>query len=613
MKIDSDFQYDMFRMLLKPIRDADQKEGGGFLERFLTGPQTIFEDMQAKIKELPDIMNPAKTRADLLVYLKDHVGFTKELNNITNGLSESDLRKLISLGVAMFKQKGTDKGYANIVRLFTGKSARIFNYFDYRFIVGETALGEEQLGEDAWMISRVGVEATSDIVNTVVALLTFESHVQDRSPVRNHGVVHGFVDYYSTPNSGFPAHSDKYIHLNGAGMVEIPPSEAYDLGGSFTVEAYFRTTVSAGLKTLFALKDGAGKGFSVEINTSTNDLIYTLYDGSVTVTDTLPAGADLDDGTPRHIALVVKRGSGARLYLRGSESTSLLSVAGLGDLTNVGSIMVGGSAPGVALYKGDLDNFRLSLNAVYTVTSPTLTPPISGFTEYEEEALDEFYTDIRIVDEGSINKTLVQRILNLMRPVSERIRVIFTRFFDDFVDGVGQFNALEGSVTLNTDGDMELAAASVVSSDVLGDEDFQNILLQVKAKSKGTVGGTISVLLYVQDANNYYELRIDTDAKTAGLWKIAAGAPTQLGSNVIVDVVPDVFYVFSVSMSYNAQTTDVLIQTAIDEIKLHKQSDGSFTEGKFGMKAGSAIMQIESVEMLELPVDVKVIGPNFSL
>ena len=197
-RIDPNFPHDIFRFLHRPLRLLDAEQGDNFLERYLLGPQTIFEDGFDRIEKLKEIIDPAKTRNDLLQYLKDHVGFTKELNNITQDLSDSDLRKLISLAVALWKQKGTEPGYQNIVRVFTGKAVRVFNWFDFRLIVGEKAFGEEQLGEDAWLISVPGVEASQDQSNNVVNLLTFEGNLKDRSLTRNHAVGNGQVNFLST-------------------------------------------------------------------------------------------------------------------------------------------------------------------------------------------------------------------------------------------------------------------------------------------------------------------------------------------------------------------------------------------------------------------------------
>src|SRR3989344_4556192 len=214
-KIDPNFPHDIFTFLHRPLRLLDNEQGDNFLERFLIGPQAIFEQISAKREELKNIKNPAKTRADLLVYLKDHVGFTKELNNITQDLSEGDLRKLISVGIPIWNEKGTEPVYQDIVRIFTGKSVRVFNWFDFRLIVGEKAFGEEQLGEDSWLISVPGVEASQDPSNNVVSLLTFEGNFKDRSVTRNHANASGDVETFLTPSSGFPQGSKRYARLQG--------------------------------------------------------------------------------------------------------------------------------------------------------------------------------------------------------------------------------------------------------------------------------------------------------------------------------------------------------------------------------------------------------------
>jgi len=481
-KIDSNFPHDIFKFLHRPLREIDKAQGKEFLERLLLGPQSIFENAQAKIDTLIELIDPAKTRADLLQFLKDHVGFTVELNNITNGLATNDLRKLISLAVALWNQKGTEQGYENIVRLFTGKSIRIFNYFDFRLIVGEKAFGEEQLGEDAWLISLPGFDATSDASNNVVDLLTFESNFKDRSNTRNDGTVHGVSSFFNTPASGFPALSDKYLNLN-EGVVTQPNSVAYDFSADFTIELFIRTSISQAGKFLFFKKDGAGKGIEIVFDSTANQVSFDLDDGAINISGSITPAANLDDGTVRHIALVIDRANGARLYINGTESTGLIALGALSDLTNSAQIIVGGDGVVSNNYLGDLDNFRISLNDVYDVTTGTLTPPLSGFIEFREEELDEFFSDIRIPveDPANFDKILMLRILNLMRPSSERLRAIFITIFDEFVLGGGKFETLQGTKTINSEFEMVLDPDTIVQTDIFEDTEFQDIVLQIKA------------------------------------------------------------------------------------------------------------------------------------
>jgi phage tail-like protein len=609
-KINPDFQHDMYRFIHKPIRVIDQQEGDQFVERFLTGPQIIFEDTQEKIKEILTLNDPSKIRADLLQYLKDHVGFTSELNNITNGLSENELRRLITLAVPLWKQKGTDPGYKNIVRLFTGKSSRIFNWFDFRLIVGEKAVGEEQLGEDSWFISKVGVEGSEDTVNNVKLLLTFEGNVKDRSLYKNDGLVEGSAFFYNT-SGAFPNFSEKYVHLNG-GSVTVENSSEYDLSGDFCFEVFYRSDFTENEKVLFKKQDVTGKGIKVTINKSTNEITFYLDDGVGNLTSSFNPGSDIDDGTLSHVAIQVNRTSDfVRLWYRGVDASTKEDISTLGDFTNNGKVFIGCSSPGVDELTGDYDNFRLALKDVYDVDSATITQPLSGFIEYQEEQLDEYFTDIRIVDDGTLNKILILRILNLMRPVSERINVIFISFFDDFFDGLGQWVTSTGSLTLTLEQNMRVEPETFVTTDVLNDNLFQDIVLQVKARI--LTGDEFDVIFYYQDSLNYYKLNINYSTLQMTLSKLVAGVETVIGSSVTVDIEENVDYIFTIE-TFTSESLETKINTYLDRNRIHSVTDSNFIMGKFGLKTYvSTQVLVGEVEMMEYKTDVQTIYPNFDL
>ena len=611
-KIDPNFNHDIYSFLHRPLRELDRKEGNLFLERFLTGHQYIFETTNSKIDTIKTLKDPSSIRADLLQYLKDQVGFTKDLNNITNDLSDNDLRKLITLAVALWKQKGIEVGYANIVRLFTGKSARIFNWFDFRLIVGEKAFGEEQLGEDSWLISVPGVEYSEDVSNNVVSLLTFEGNVKDRSINKNHASLFAPTQFYNTPNSGFPVGSDIFLRLLG-GVVCQSNSTKYDLSGDFTIELFFRSNITETEKTLIHKRDFSGKGFQINVNKSSNSISFILFDGVTTVNGSLTPITDIDDNGIYHIALEVDRVDGnARLWFNGSESTAKISLGILSDITNNAPIYIGGESVGVNNIKCDIDNFRLSLNSVYNIDSSSITPPLSGFIEYQDELLHEFYSDIRIVDDdGTLDKTLILRILNLMRPQSERLNVIFIKFFDDFFDGIGNFITLTGSISETINQEMKIESNSLVTTDVINDDDFQDIVLQIKAKDEIDTGSVFSVLFFIQDIDNYYEYKIDTINREVSLHKVVGGVSSQIGLNISEDIVPKTSYIFTVVTSKG--TTGTMIKTYVDSNLQHDIYDSSFEKGKFGMKTYSSTMIIDEIEMMEIPTDVQYILPNFDL
>lgn len=622
-RINPNFQHDIFTFLHKPLRVLDKKEGKDFLQRFLIGPQQVFEDTQGRIQLIKTLKDPAKIRADLLQYLKDHVGLTKELANITNDLSDNDLRKLIALAVPLWKQKGLEVGYKNILRLFTGKGSRVFNWFDFRWIIGEVAIGSELLGEDPFLISVPGVEGSLPTGN-VVLLLSFEDNVRDRSIISNNAVDHANLNYFS---SGAVTGSEKYANFDGGttflplsptplpgDIISIPYHTAYDLSGDFTIELFVRTSFSQDA-ILFSWSDG-NKEVSIRFKSSTNEVIYRLDDGTTVVTESLSAVTNIDDGIWHHIALIVNRTEDkARLYLVGTEATTGASLSGLGDVSSIDAPMfIGGSGFETELYRGDMDNLRLSLSDQYGLTNATIPVPGLSFVEYIEEQLDEFKTDIRVVDDGTLNRTLIKRIINLMRPISERVNVLFIKLFEDFQFGRGDFLNIQSPIATIFEDELIVQDGSIEHWDGSDNETFQDIHLQIRQKF--TISGSFAIRFLVQDALNYYQVVIDEngDDSTTRLEKVVAGVPTVLDGPNTLPVFVDAFYLWTISTDFNNIEGKTLIGVFQDGNVLHQIEDSTFSVGTWGISSSSGgESRISDVEMFLKPLEIETVYPGFNL
>lgn len=144
--------FDLYESLIRPIRDQDREVGALFVKRFLERPQYWRDWVEARIQKLPELMDPELCREDLLDYLLAIVGFTRVYDNIISRLDADTKRKLIRLAAPLWKRLYTELGAEVTIRLLTGKTPYIRNWFDFRTIVGEVILGEEQLGFDFWVI-----------------------------------------------------------------------------------------------------------------------------------------------------------------------------------------------------------------------------------------------------------------------------------------------------------------------------------------------------------------------------------------------------------------------------------------------------------------------------
>lgn len=147
---------DMYYFLLAGIRDEDQNNGGQFVQRLLVGPQQVWEATTRQALAIPQLWNLEVTPDIVLQYVKDIVGWTKKYDPITMKLTNDALRRLISVSVPFWKQRGTDDIIEDILRMITGTRVRVLDWFWYRWILGETQLGEDHDGIDPWLLSTPG-------------------------------------------------------------------------------------------------------------------------------------------------------------------------------------------------------------------------------------------------------------------------------------------------------------------------------------------------------------------------------------------------------------------------------------------------------------------------
>lgn len=146
----------MYQFIIEIIRQEDQKNGAQFLERYLEGPQSIWGTTTEAISNIPTLWDVSSIADRLLQYLKNIVGWTPELDAITDPLDALTLRRLIAASVPFWKRRGPEDTLEAILHLVTGVRLRIWNWFDFRIVMDETAFGEDWNGYDPWMISLPG-------------------------------------------------------------------------------------------------------------------------------------------------------------------------------------------------------------------------------------------------------------------------------------------------------------------------------------------------------------------------------------------------------------------------------------------------------------------------
>lgn len=146
---------DMYRFIIASIRTEDEKSGF-FLKRFLQGSQDVWETIQSKIFAVKDLWDVSKIEDEHLQYLQAIVGWVGDLTKITDALDSDTLRRLISTSAALWKERGPEDAIIDILSLTTQAQSRIWNWFDYRWILEETGFAEELQGRNLNMIDLPG-------------------------------------------------------------------------------------------------------------------------------------------------------------------------------------------------------------------------------------------------------------------------------------------------------------------------------------------------------------------------------------------------------------------------------------------------------------------------
>lgn len=143
----------MYDFLIRPIRYEDATKGNHFVQRFLQGGQQEWEDFIARMFSVKKLWSVTECPDEYLQYLKWIVGWTPDLDHITNQLDYDALRRLISSSVALWKSRTTEGSIVDALNVIVPARSRIWNWFDFRWVTGETIFSEQRDGRDPWMIS----------------------------------------------------------------------------------------------------------------------------------------------------------------------------------------------------------------------------------------------------------------------------------------------------------------------------------------------------------------------------------------------------------------------------------------------------------------------------
>lgn len=168
----------------------------------------------------------------------------------------------------------------------------------------------------------------------------------------------------------------------------------------------------------------------------------------------------------------------------------------------------------------------------------------TGLTWFLAFKYDEYITEIRLVDDlegqGAVNRDLLEKLLELQRPSSERFNVLYMTFMDLFTTDydLGQWDISDADIlgmlvpTVH-DGVLDLTGhTGHLPVDYYNDENWQDFTFTTSASLE--TDGALDIMFCYQDEDNHYKLHVEREGFGTGvaqLWKNIDGVQSQIGSD----------------------------------------------------------------------------------
>lgn len=136
-------QFQLLSMLPRHNRRADTS---GDLNRFIACLQEVLDGVLTTVDQFPDIFDLERCPEHWIDSILYDLG-----NPFRFELAPIEKRRLASVLVGMYREKGTTLGIENAIRFFLGIESQVRPWSNDTLSLGESELGESELGED-WVL-----------------------------------------------------------------------------------------------------------------------------------------------------------------------------------------------------------------------------------------------------------------------------------------------------------------------------------------------------------------------------------------------------------------------------------------------------------------------------
>lgn len=598
-------QLSAYNFLGQNIRDADQFEGHKFLERWYDGIQEVWKIINDGILSIPTLWSPVDIPDRLVQYLAPIVGWNGDLADIPTMLSTDTTRRLIESSAAFWKGRGPEDVIEDILRLTTGARAEVKNYFEYRWITGETHFGVEKDLFDPWTISHAPYE-TAEI--TLGGL-----EIADSNP---YSIAMGSMDAlvvfivmedYDPAETQFTPSPISYMRFAGLDMNHAGYTTSSD--GTIRTDVYWIRHMSGRTENLEW--DADADEIYVYAQRVNDFRTMEVSKGKTLVsppsTDTIVR--DLIESGENDSILTVCSCESGEFSITAIESTESLH-EDFGPSVCVG--LTGGTG-------GRTTPAFLARGASGIHVVQILSVNLRGdYTEMKSGG--EYEYQIRIVDDGTLDRELVRRLARLTRPCNERVEVFYLGFLDRFTTDLDESQWTEEAGDVTVDGGMMTLPSGTDTSVYVSVTDAEVWDQYVASwRVKGT--DEFELLFYRSTEDDQYFIRVTTvgfagsgDYGKVELYTNVGGTPTQLQSVTLpegFDLVADVYHTFRVEVSRSGTQNE--IRVFLDAEQIMSEVDSDHSSGTIGVRnhvTAANKVDVDEVELFFIPAETDYIDIN---
>ncbi len=548
-----DFPYKLYSFIIKSIRKRDANfdaHGRKLLERLLLGCQEIWIEVHRKVGTLDTIFEPENIALEYLDSLRKLVGFTDEYLDVLSHATETELRRIIARATIFWFNRYLDPGIITAVRLVTGNRFKIRDWFDFRYISGETLITEDLENNDPMLLSRVTLDTFQTATNGITRYNGVNTFLSD-SLLPDQAHVGAYIVIFD--DSGSPSNNGFYKIIG------------YDLPGKYFFTA---TAFPRGIADMSWFLAFENNEYLTEVRVVDE---FSALDGAV------------NSSAPTHFS---------------SASTTF----GDDDVGEYLRILLSSNG-----YAGSyLINTIVDANTVELVAA--------DFTVTETNIKFGYGND-------SVNRNLLEGLIEIQRANSERVNVVYVDFMDLFqtTGDMGQWENIGGDAYTASVANGYL---SVVSSGALvggvetsrpNSADWADYEWKSKIALKSI--GYFRLPFYITDNDNYYFLKIGYSGFGTGtirLYKRVATVETAMGPAVALPSLNlDTYWTYTIEVIWNVGSATNNITVSVDNSIKITRSENTFTAGNIGYISEKICeANISETEMWQYPLTIDRVGPN---